>query len=144
MAVLLKFRLLFSLGFFLFQIVLEYLKTVRVILLATSLVAILLCLMGITLLSLPKPQPAFPLKDVAANFSAAKQKTYTLDEYHNQLEEYLSIASVQPTHRDLLINISFLYQATDNTEKAREYWLAARNLDPNNPLFLHESELFTN
>jgi hypothetical protein len=51
------------------------------------------------------------------------------------LTKYLYLVSIQPTHRDILINLSLLYQAQNNPEKADEFLVAAKQLDPNNPLF---------
>ncbi len=46
-----------------------------------------------------------------------------------------SVLQKQPTHFDLLINLSFLYQSINDDEKAAAYWLRAEELYPNHPLF---------
>lgn len=104
---------------------------------AFTLLAVMVCLLGITLLSLPQPQVSFPLEETTINSSDATSQSFSVKEYDEQLEKYLSIASIQPTHRDILINISLLYQAQNNDQKAEQFWIAAKELDPNNPIFLH-------
>lgn len=131
----LQIVLLFSLFTFIAQVFFEYVKTVRVLLFSGTLLAIVVCVLVITLLSLPKPQTAIPLTSVSINQGRVRQYQYTLPEYNLLLNKYLYLVSVQPTHRDLLINLSLLYQAQGNAQKAEEFKVAARQLDPNNSLF---------
>jgi hypothetical protein len=131
----LQIILAFSLLSFLVQIFLEYVKTIRVLLFSGALLAILLCTLAITLLSIPKPQETIPLTNVALNSTFNTQYRYTLPEYNKLLNKYVYLVSTQPTHRDLLLNLSLLYQGGNNDEKAEEFRIAARQLDPNNPLF---------
>lgn len=135
MSIFLQLQLFFSLGVFFIQLALEHVKTVRVLLFSSVLVAFMICLVGIAVLSAPQPQDLFPLRSVSLTETNSKPVSYSLELYNTQLTNYLEIASVQPTHRDILLNLSLLYRAQDNQSKAQEFWLAAKQLDPNNPVF---------
>lgn len=50
----------------------------------------------------------------------------------NQLESWLE---KQPTHRDILINLSQVHQALGNTDQAQKYYTQAQQLDPNHSYF---------
>lgn len=52
-----------------------------------------------------------------------------------ELNKWLQVLEEQPSHRDVLINISQLYKALGEENKAIYYWEQARKTDPNNPLF---------
>lgn len=56
-------------------------------------------------------------------------------ELQEQIEYWERLRSLQPTHRDILLNLSLLYQAKGDQAKANEYLLQAKELDPNNPVF---------
>lgn len=51
-----------------------------------------------------------------------------------EITKWLSLYHQQPTHRDVLINLSLLYSAQGDTENARQYLNQAREIDPNHPL----------
>lgn len=55
--------------------------------------------------------------------------------YQTELEMWLQLAQLQPTHRDILINIARLYQALDRQDLFQLYWSQAQQLDPNNAAF---------
>lgn len=55
--------------------------------------------------------------------------------YQTHVATWLELAKKQPTHRDVLINISRLYQALGQPLEAQEYWSQAQKLDPNNATF---------
>ena len=100
----------------------------------------LLFLMAVGLLianlsALPKPPDQPPLLSIPANSTMTAQ-SFTLEEYNQKLTHLTTLANLQPTDRDVLINLSLLLQAQRQDDKAREYWLAAQRLDPNNPLFV--------
>lgn len=122
-----------SLTSFFLEIFLEHVKTVRVLLFAGSLVGIVVFVLAINYLSLPVPTPPIALTSV--NYKNTPQYQYTQAEYDGLLAKYLYLVSVQPTHRDLLFNLSLLYQAKGDTKKAGELAIASQQLDPNNSLF---------
>lgn len=132
---LLQIVLVFSLFSFLSQIFLEYVKTIRVLLFSTLLLATVVCSLGIAYLSLPTPPPAFPYTDVDATYSNARQYQYTENEYEALISKYEYLATVQPTDRDVLLNLALLYQAQQETSYVQELTMAAQKLDPNNTLF---------
>lgn len=51
------------------------------------------------------------------------------------LEEQLRLLETQPTHRDILYNLSQLYQELGQEETASLYLEKARHQDPNTSLF---------
>jgi len=55
--------------------------------------------------------------------------------YQTNLEIWLRIAQLQPTHRDVLLNIAHLYQALGNSDQYQSYRLQAQQIDPNHPAF---------
>jgi tetratricopeptide (TPR) repeat protein len=132
----LQVRLLIALGLFFFSLSLEYLKMVRVLLFSLVLLATVLCTLGITMLSIPPEEKALPLSNTIITTSPQKPQVFTLNQYNQQLETFLFLSSTQPTHRDVLVNIALLYQAQNNIEKANVFWESAKELDPNNALFI--------
>lgn len=135
MPFILQIILIFSLIGFILQILLEYIKTIRVMLFAGSLLGIVICTLAIAFLSLPKPQPHFPYSTVDHPSEKAAAYQFTEEEYSALISKYHYLISVQPSDRDLLINLSLLYQAQNNDQKVQEFSLAAQKLDPNNPFF---------
>lgn len=132
----LQVRLLIALGLFFFSLSLEYLKMVRVLLISLVFLATVLCTLGITMLSIPPEEKNLPLSNTIITTSPQKPQVFTLNQYNQQLETFLFLSSTQPTHRDVLVNIALLYQAQNNIEKANVFWESAKELDPNNPLFI--------
>lgn len=132
---LLQIVLVFSLFSFLSQIFLEYVKTIRVLLFSTLLLATVVCSLGIAYLSLPTPPPVFPYTDVDVTYPSARQYQYTENEYETLISKYEYLATVQPTDRDVLLNLALLYQAQQETSSVQELTMAAQKLDPNNTLF---------
>lgn len=63
------------------------------------------------------------------------QKMLTEEEINLELEYWLNIQESQPTHRDVLINISQLYRSLGKEGQAIYYWEQARKADPNHELF---------
>ncbi|MDQ5951331.1 MAG: hypothetical protein QG639_608 [Patescibacteria group bacterium] len=135
MPFLLQLLLAFSLFSFLSQIFFEYVKTVRVLLFSTLMLAIMICALGIAYLSLPTSPPPFPYQDVDAQYQTAKQYQYTESEYQALVAKYEYLITVQPTDRDVLLNLALLYRANNNSVASEELTLAAQKLDPNNSLF---------
>jgi tetratricopeptide (TPR) repeat protein len=58
-------------------------------------------------------------------------KELTALEIRQELNYWLELAELQPTHRDILINISLLYLAIGDNKTADEYWQRANEIDPN-------------
>lgn len=69
------------------------------------------------------------------NSSLYVQKELTEVEILQELEYWLQIQESQPTHRDVLINISQLYRSLGEESQAIYYWEQARKADPNHELF---------
>jgi tetratricopeptide (TPR) repeat protein len=61
----------------------------------------------------------------------------TIEPFDNdtELKKWLSLYAQQPTHRDILINVSLLYSAQGDEENARKYLRKAWEVDPNNKIF---------
>jgi tetratricopeptide (TPR) repeat protein len=48
-----------------------------------------------------------------------------------EIEYWEAVAQLQPTHRDVLLNLAELYQADKNLLRANEYFDKAKAIDPN-------------
>ncbi len=48
-----------------------------------------------------------------------------------EIEFWEAVAKLQPTHRDVLLNLAELYQADKNLLRANEYFNRAKEVDPN-------------
>jgi len=90
----------------------------RSFLISTILFFIALFILFQNSLLTPQEQLASP------NSSLLKQKS--------QLESWLN---KQPTHRDILFNLSKVNQALGNQQQALKFLTQAQNLDPNHKLF---------
>jgi hypothetical protein len=62
----------------------------------------------------------------------AAQATSTISE--SELSYWLKLYHRQPTHRDVLLNLTRLYTAQDNQEQAAFFWHLAQESDPNSLL----------
>lgn len=78
----------------------------------------------IYLLSVPFPATPPPKETDSATSAVLTETIKTWEEYHR----------LQPTHRDVLLNLSLLYSAQGEQEKARKYLLQAQAVDPNNEI----------
>ena len=108
---------------------------VKVFLFSVALLTIILITLSISLLSIPpKPAPLY-LSTVQLQTVTTAPQTFTLEEYNKHLTSLLFLYNIQPTHKDILINLALLYQSQDNEDKALSYWNSAKELDPNNPVF---------
>jgi len=54
---------------------------------------------------------------------------------NQQIQYWESLRQLQPTHRDVLVNLAVLHQAQGNQDQAQEYLDQAKKIDPNHPLF---------
>jgi len=52
-----------------------------------------------------------------------------------ELDKQLEVLENQPTHRDVLYNLSVIYEKIGNQEKSDEYLEKAKYQDPNHPVF---------
>jgi hypothetical protein len=144
--------LLAAMALFLTQVVLAYVKKVRVVLFSGVLLLMMVCLLIIQLITKTSLEQTFritlqsappPLRDVLVTAPAAKPVSYTAQSATTQQAAYFSLLSIQPTSRDALINTALLYQAQNNDKQAYEYWMAAKQLDPNHPLFSQQLTTLT-
>lgn len=106
--------------------------------LAGFILAILfLGLVWLTSPQLPKPELlATPFSPTLAPITLQPALTpEAVQAYQANLETWLQLYQLQPTHRDVLLNIAYLYQALGNEEKYQEFWTTAQALDPNHPAF---------
>jgi tetratricopeptide (TPR) repeat protein len=63
--------------------------------------------------------------------AATPQVQTTLDQ---EIEFWLKWYQIQPTHRDVLLNLASLFEQAGNEEQALLYLKQAQELDPNSPL----------
>ncbi len=84
-------------------------------------------------------QPQVSLEEEITNnieYTIDLEKTsLTKAQAQQELESLLLIEEYQPHNRDVLINIALLYDALGEKSSATPYWNAARELDPNHPIF---------
>lgn len=55
--------------------------------------------------------------------------------YQEDLEVWLALYKLQPTHRDVLVNLAVLSELLGDTQAHDDYWAEAQHLDPNNAVF---------
>ena len=108
---------------------------VKVLLFSLVVLSILVITLSISVLSIPPNEATFPLTEITLGTSSKAPQSFTMEKYNQQIETFLFLNSIQPTHRDILVNLALLYQAQNNEDKALVYWNSAQELDPNNQLF---------
>jgi tetratricopeptide (TPR) repeat protein len=63
------------------------------------------------------------------------EKQVSAKEIEQQLARYLELYEIQPTHRDVVFNISLLYSVLGDTAAASHYRSQAISVDPNHGFF---------
>jgi tetratricopeptide (TPR) repeat protein len=96
------------------------LNTYKPLLLALVLLGLTFIISVTQLSSTPPPTPLSPTEAAQYYFESLLEK--------------------QPTHRDVLLNLSKINKTLGNDEQAQEYRDRAQELDPNNPLFTQENK----
>ncbi len=120
-----------------------FLRTILVIikpytssLAATTLLVIYLCLLLIPNAPLATTTPPLaqetPIADALHTTTLKLLPQEKLDELRTH---WLETLTVQPTHRDALLNLALLEEAVGSTQSAQEYFDQAHQLDPNNKVF---------
>ena len=93
---------------------------------------VVVSLVGLTSFSLYSPT-------LSSSQPVLETLTGLLQPSQTQLEKQLIIHQelyrLQPTDRDVLINLALLYRALNQVELADEYWAKAQKVDPNYGLF---------
>ena len=56
--------------------------------------------------------------------------------YQQELSRWLGYYALQPTHRDVLLNLAQLYQILGDRQQAQQFWDQAFHVDPNGVLTL--------
>lgn len=64
-----------------------------------------------------------------------EKQLLTESELRDKLAYWQQVETVQPTHRDVLVNIALLSQALGEEEQYQTYWERAKKLDPNHAIF---------
>lgn len=99
-------------------------------------IATILSIAGIALLiesQMAYLKPTTPPENTADVVAAPSYLTRS--EIEAALEQNRQAAKLYPTHRDILLNTSLLYDALGESSRAEHYWEAARERDPNHPIF---------
>lgn len=93
-----------------------------------------LCLCGMLFMSLTFSSLPFSLnRPVSHPFQVTQQ--ISTREVEQQLTQYLEIYQIQPTHRDILFNLSLLYSILGDVTTAAHYRNQAQFIDPNHGFF---------
>lgn len=131
-----ELKLCISLISFIWELVKIRLGKQRFILVGSSIVAATSILLFIVLSTKQKPQATSLVTEYTPPQSSMYvQKEMTEEEIQRELHHWLSVLEEQPSHRDVLINVSNLYRTLGDESNAIYYWEKARKADPNNPLF---------
>lgn len=120
----------------------EYLKQVKIPLFATALLVVMGGLIILNLAIDVGVSQENEAQLVAVSHSSSpdlKEVYYSQEDLDQQILALEQLLRLQPTHRDLLVNISFLYQAKMDTSRSQYYWQQARLQDPNSPLFTEQT-----
>ncbi|HYD34863.1 MAG TPA: hypothetical protein VD999_02250 [Vitreimonas sp.] len=93
-----------------------------------------------TTLVVTSPPPSLAA-EVSAALNTAQVPTLTLAtdaDYEGVIKEikiWEEYAALQPTHRDVLINLALLHFYLNNQAGAQWFWKQAAQIDPNAPIF---------
>lgn len=136
---LVKLRLAWALVQFAYLVALDviqqFLKRYQAFLVALTLVAVVGLPFCLTYLQLMETN-AYQLKaPTLMKPSALGQSMLTYNQAEKLYSGYQIIYELQKNHRDILINLALLAQQLNKPAQAHEYWSAAQQTDPNNPLF---------
>jgi tetratricopeptide (TPR) repeat protein len=125
--------------FFLIRLVLVISPTlVKLVLVPTrryqSLVFGLSTLVLVSLITWSLSPTLLPIKPTEA-LPFQTEKQVSAKEIEQQLARYLELYEIQPTHRDVVFNISLLYSVLGDTAAASRYRTQAISVDPNHGFF---------
>ncbi|NCN82976.1 MAG: hypothetical protein GW947_03340 [Candidatus Pacebacteria bacterium] len=126
----LHIRLIWSIGLFLARIALSELTQRKLALISTTAVILL---SAIALLQVVKAvettiTPPTPLELAISTEPLSATYRLTPAEAEEQLSYFLKLYELQPTHREILLNIGILYETLENTREAERYFdLAAKS-----------------
>lgn len=133
---LLRVRLLYYLLSFLLELNWQYVIHIQAGLWSLALVAVVLLGMFVNYETIKIQVNAEQITTVQATKKIVHQDvTFTREELLNAKKTYLQILAVQPQHRDILVNLTYMEKALRNQKDAYHYWQEAEKLDPNNPIF---------
>lgn len=132
-----ELQLLAHIAAFSWQVAKIKLGKLRFLLLVPLLVAVIGAYgaTGIVFSTLQEEPVPVLLEFVPAQPHLFTKEYLTQEEIHFQLQYLQELLVQQPSHRDILINVSHLYAALGDEKNAIYYWEQARKTDPNNAIF---------
>lgn len=69
------------------------------------------------------------------NQTRTGESSITQEELDQEIAAWEELRELQPTHRDILVNLARLYEANGSLLKAQDYAFKAHEVDPNNEVF---------
>ena len=134
----LKIRLAFYLFSFFLDLSAHFVQHIRPALWSFVLFLLLLCGVGLNIQSVQAQIFEEQITRVVIDSQTPHEDVvFTRTNLEEKLEFYKVILQQQPQHRDVLINSSLLERAIHNQKDSFLYWEEARELDPNNKIFLN-------
>lgn len=132
-----ELTLLLSLASFIWQLIKVKLGKQRFMLVASSVLATIVILSFLVVSTLhTTPEKTSPITEYTPpQAELYVEQRLTEEQIHQELDHWLAILDNQPSHRDVLLNVSNLYRSLGDDSNAIYYWERARKADPNNPLF---------
>ncbi len=102
-----------------------------------------LAILGLALVSLAQyrspqvdsVQTELPLTITAQSGVLTQTRRLSPVELQTTYVQYLDLHQQQPTDRDVLINLAILANALGDSQAATQWWLQAKAIDPNFPVF---------
>ncbi|GIK84497.1 MAG: hypothetical protein BroJett025_11190 [Patescibacteria group bacterium] len=132
-----KLRLALHLFVFILKLTANFSNKTKPAILAFFIIGLVLFIGGISLLNTTQK----PVEVVSASAVIPKNvdlfvaKRMTKEQIALEINSLEKVLAIQPHSRDILLNLSLLYAALGETQKAEEYKNTARIIDPNNPIF---------
>lgn len=132
-----KIKLILSLGVFVIQLIANGSHKTKPLVLILFIIGLSLILGG--LFSLKNSQNIETVVSASSVIPKHPQLFFveklTLEEINSKIIFFETVRQQQPYSRNVLLNLTQLYSALGNSEKATEYRIQALKIDPNNPLF---------
>lgn len=132
-----KIKLLAHLVLFIIRLLANTSNKVKPAVLSLFILGLILTIGGISLLTgLNKPTETIATSTfIPSNSYLFEVNNYSEEELQTEIKFWETVLQHQPKSRDVLLNLSLLYSALQQEDKATEYREKALYIDPNNPLF---------
>lgn len=131
-----KIKLALHLGIFILKLSANFSSKTKPLILGIFVTGLFVIISGISLITSQSPKETIAVSTIIPkNTQLYNSTNLTQEELQSEVLFWEKIYEKQPFSRDVLLNLSHLYSASGQDEKAAEYKNKASFIDPNNPLF---------